>query len=41
MQASTTHAVLKILSYVILALMMSTIFYAAYISAVYWNGISV
>lgn len=41
MQASTTHAVLKILSYVILVLMMSAIFYAAYISAAYWTGIGV
>jgi hypothetical protein len=41
MQASTSHALLRTVSFVILVLMIGAIIYAAYISAAYWSGIGV
>ncbi|HSD39790.1 MAG TPA: hypothetical protein VLC92_19950 [Rhodocyclaceae bacterium] len=41
MQTSTSHALMRTVSFVILALMAGAMIYAAYISAANWAGIGV
>lgn len=41
MQESAAHGALKAVSYVVMALMVVAVIYAAYISVTHWHGIGV
>jgi hypothetical protein len=41
MDTATSHGILRAVSFLVLALMLVGIAYAAYIAATYWTGIGV